>query len=112
MHGQTKVEQDRMAIRSQQDIGRLQIMVADVLFMQAVDGLCDGRSYASDLLDAGGDGAHPSRIQPLLQTLPLDVLHDQVRQACHVAGSDKPRNMRSVDVLQNLMLDFEAHDVL
>ena len=57
----------------------------------------DGRPDASDLLNAGGDSAQTSCVQPLLQTLPLDVLHDQVRQACHVAGSDKPRNMRAVD---------------
>ena len=52
------------------------------------------------------------RLQPMIQGLPRDVLHDQIGHVFQVPGGHKARHMGAGQHLHDLVLDLKADDVL
>ena len=110
--GQTKVEQHHAAIRAQQQVGGLEVEVANVLGMQALQGLGGGHADTDQLFHANRRALGLLDIQPLLQALTRDMFHHQIGQVEEVATGHQARHVGALQHLQHLQLDLEAHDVL
>ena len=104
--GQPEVQKHGAPVWPNQHIGRLDVQMTDVLPVQAVGRPRGGRTQPRD--DGGVQRAF--LLQPVLQRVALDVLHDQIRQPAEIAGRDEPGHMRTGQGRQDGELGFKADD--
>ena len=112
MTGQAKVQQDRATVGREQHIGWLEVEVANILFVQAVQGHGDGCADARDLQRRRPRAGLGLLVQPLLQAQAGDVFHHQIRHSRQVARSHQPRHRVPLQGLHDLVLHLKADDVL
>ena len=107
---EAKVQQQGLqaaAAFAQQHIGRFEVQVHRVLFVQGMGRARHGHAQ-------GGDGGLVQRlrlVQPVLQGVALHVFHDQIRHPLQVAAGDKAWHLRAAEHLQDVALHLEADDV-
>lgn len=101
-----------MAVGMQQHIGGFDVEVTGVLLVQAVGRTCDGCAELGNLIGTGSCAGLGVLVEQVLQGRALYMLHHQIRQRHQIARRHKTWHMPSVQHLQDLVLDFKAHDVL
>ena len=108
---QTKIEQQRAAVRAYQHIGRFQVQVHGVLLVQAVRSSRHGGAQARQ---RGRIRALALliQLQPVVQRVASDVFHHQIGHHIQIARRHQTRHMRAGQHLHDLVLDLEADDVL
>ena len=105
---QTKIQQHRDTIGADQNVGRLEVQVANILLVQTVHRTRHGRTQSGH----PGHGQVLALIEPVLQCLALDILHHKIGQTGQIACGHKARHMGPLQLGQDLRLDFKADDVL
>ena len=108
---EAKVQQHRRAVALDDDVGRLQVEVYGVLFVQAVRGVRHG---GAQLRQRFGCEQHAlvDLIQPMVERAARHVFHHQIGQHRQIARRHQVRHVRAVQRLHHLVLDLEADDGL
>ena len=100
---QAEVDQRGLAGRTQDDVGRLDVEMDDVLTMQRIERCGDARAEIADALDRQWRG-----LEFRQERNALDIFHHQVWLAREIADRHATRSMRPRELRQDHLLHLEA----